>query len=498
MTLDSEVCYRAFASRDRRFEGRFVTGVSTTHIYCRPGCPARMPRRSHLRFFACAAAAEEAGFRACLRCRPDRAPGTPAWSGTSATVNRALRLIDDGALDAEDVEALADRLGVTSRHLRRLFEQHLGVSPLALARTRRAHFARRLIDETELPFGEIATSAGFANVRRFNDTIRETFRRTPGELRRMHGGSARTANAAGVNGANARRGAGAITLALRAREPFDGRSVLEFLGMRAIPGLERVANGTYTRSFNVDGDSGTIAMRPTEDGLDVTVRVATPRDLIRIAGRAAHVFDFDADTTAILAHLRRDPLLRRALRTRHDVRVPRAWDAFELAVRAILGQQISVRGAATIASRIVRTLGAPLAVPDGDVTHVFPAPERIAAADLTRIGIPRARARALNALAGAVVSGALRFDALGTLDQAVERLTALPGVGDWTAQYIAMRALGEPDAFPASDLGIAHAVAGRDTRVDAARNLTRAESWRPWRAYAVIALWTQPQPRRSK
>jgi AraC family transcriptional regulator of adaptative response / DNA-3-methyladenine glycosylase II len=497
MTLDAEACYRAFASRDRRFEGRFVTAVVTTGIYCRPGCPARLPRRRNIKFFLCAAAAEEAGFRPCLRCRPDGVPGSPAWAGTSATVNRALRLIDDGAMDDAPVGALADRLGVTDRHLRRLFAEHLGASPHAVARTRRAHFARRLIDETRLPFGEIAFSAGFANVRRFNHTMRETFGRSPRELRRR----AQRAASPGTDGE--------LTLSLRAREPFDGLAVLAFLAARAVPGLERVERDAYHRVIEVDGGHTVLTVRPGANALHVSIARPAPRDLIAIAARVTRVFDLNADAAQILAHLRRDPMLERALAGRRDLRVPGAWHPFELSVRGILGQQVSVRGACTLAARLVQAFGEPLAEPAHGVTHAFPTAERLAAADLGRLGLTRARSATLTALARAVAGQELRLDRLGDLEQAVRALTAVPGIGEWTAHYIAMRALGEPDAFPAGDLGLLRAMEGgregagrgrtedrrgRSTARVAGRKCElakRSESWRPWRAYAVMALWTK-------
>ena len=500
MTLDSESCYRAFASRDRRFEGRFVTAVVTTGIYCRPGCPARLPRRRNMKFFPCAAAAEEAGFRPCLRCRPDGIPGSPAWAGTSATVNRALRLIDDGVLDDVGVDQLAERLGVSDRHLRRLFAEHLGASPHAVARTRRVHFARRLIDDTRLPFGEIALSAGFPNVRRFNHAMRATFGRTPRELRRRaprgRAGEARQTHAALAPAKTARTAANApaaeheLTLTLRAREPFDGSAVLAFLAPRAVPGLESVERGAYHRAIELEGRGAVLNVRPIAAGLEVSVARPAPRELIGVASRAARLFDLNADAQQILTHLRRDPLLDRALGKRRDLRVPGAWQPFELAVRAILGQQISVRGATTLAGRLVHAFGELLAEPAHGVTHAFPAPERLASADLSAVGLTRARAASLRALAGAVANGELQFERLGDLDAAVRKLMQLPGIGAWTAHYIAMRSLGEPDAFPAADLGLLRAMEG--SRADPARELTkRSEAWRPWRAYAVMALWTQ-------
>ena len=479
MELDPAACYRAFASRDRRFDGRFFAAVLSTGIYCRPGCPARLPRPRNVRFFACAAAAEEAGFRPCLRCRPETAPGSPAWLGTSATASRALRLIADGQLDHGGVGSLAARLGVGARHLRRLFAAHVGASPLAVAGTRRAHFARRLLDETDLPMSEIAVAAGFGSTRRFNHAIRDTFRRTPGELRRARG---RQPHADGAEG---------LALRLPCRPPLDWDAMLAFLGARAIPGVEAVEDGAYRRTIEVDGVRGSLEARalPGEHALALRLRLSAPRELIGVAERAGRLFDLHADTAAIAAHLARDPLLRRALAGR-AVRVPSAWDPFELAVRAVLGQQVSVRGAVTLAGRLVRACGAPLAA-GGGLTHLFPSPARLAEADLAKIGLTRARARALRALATAVRDRTLRFDSLSTLEEAVAKLAALPGIGAWTAHVVAMRALGEPDAFPAGDLGVRRALA-RGGELPSARAVeARAEAWRPWRAYAVMALWTR-------
>ncbi len=505
--LDDLACYRAFTSRDRRFDGRFVTAVLTTGVYCRPGCPARRPARRNVRFFACPAAAESAGFRPCLRCRPETAPGSPAGSGTSATVARALRLIDEGALDRAGVEPLAARLGVTGRWLRRLFAGQLGASPLAVARTRRVHFARRLLDETDLPVAEVAFASGFGSARRLHDAIRATFRRAPRELRR------RTAARRGTTGAGERAGAASATtrpfpdgdtleLRLPARPPFDAGPLLRFFAARALPGVEEVADGVYRRSVRLGDESGVVEVRavPGEAGVRVRWPAGSSRPLLTLAGRAGRLFDLAADAGAIRAHLRRDPVLAAAIPPA-GIRVPGAWDPFELGVRALLGQQVSVAAARTLAARLVGLCGAPLpGGPRGTLTHLFPTPAAVAAADLPRIGLTRARTAALRGFAAAVDRGELDLAVAASLDEQVARLTALPGIGEWTAHYVAMRALGDPDAFPAGDLGLRRAL-GRGGRLATPREVTRhAERWRPWRAYAVIALWTkdaaQPATRR--
>ena len=492
MALDTDVCYRAFMSRDRRFDGRFVTAVVTTGVYCRPGCPARTPARRNVRFYPHAAAAESAGFRPCLRCRPETSPGVAAWNGTSVTVTRALRLIDEGAMDGAGVEALAGRLGVTSRWLRQLFLEHLGASPLAVARTRRVHFARRLLDQTTLPLVDVAVASGFGSARRLHDAIRATFHRAPGDLRRR--GSAAASGGRGDATASMDPGGvpSPITLRLAARAPFDAAPVVRFLGGRAIPGVEQVVDGRYTRSVRLDGTTGVIEAGAIvgESALRLVVRLSSHRALLAVAPRVGRRFDLDADPAAIATHLRRDPRLARVV-PRAGVRVPGSWDPFEIGVRAMLGQQISVAAARTIAGRLVRLCGTPLAAPHESITHVFPEAKAVAAADLESIGLPRARSAALRGFAAAVAKRRVDFAAMHDLDTCVRELTALPGIGPWTAHYIAMRALGEPDAFPASDLGVLKALARTDGTLPTEREaLAHAADWRPWRAYAVIALWT--------
>lgn len=481
MALDFDTCYRAFASRDRRFEGRFVIAVRTTGIYCRPGCPARLPARANVGFYTGAAAAEAAGYRACLRCRPEAMPGSAAWLGTPATVARALRLIEEGALEHGGVEQLAERVGVTGRWLRRLFEEQVGASPLAVDLTRRVHFARRLLETTALPLEDVAAASGFASARRLHAAVRRSFARAPRELR----------------GRTTRSGAGPA-LHLPLRPPHDLSAVFAFLASRAIAGVEEGGPLAWRRTFAFDDVRGVVEARhrPGERWLEVRAPGLPPRLIPRLVARVSRVFDLAADPAAIAAHLRRDPRLRRVVPV-HGVRVPGAWDPFEAGVRALLGQQVSVAAALTLTARLVRACGPPLATGAGPLTHLFPAPAAVAAAPLDRLGLTRARATALRAFASAVAGGALALDRHAGLDDAVARLTALPGIGPWTAQYLALRGLGEPDAFPAGDLGVRAALAnGR--RPTERETIALAEPWRPWRAYAVIALWNAAAPRPRK
>lgn len=481
MDLTPAACYRAIASKDARFDGRFFTGVVTTGVYCRPVCPARVPRRENVRFFPSAAAAEAAGFRPCLRCRPEASPGTPAWLGTSVTVARALRQIDAGALDQDDVPALAARLGVGERHLRRLFIEHLGAAPLAVAQTRRVQLAKKLIDETGLPMTRIALEAGFPSVRRFNATIRRVYGRSPSALRRAPGATVpRTGRS------------GPLALQLAYRPPLDWRRLLAYLGPRAIPGVEHVTGDVYRRALCIEGAEGIVEVRhlPARRALELRVPESLGAHVSRIVRRTRGVFDLGADPREIVSHLRLDPALRARLGRRRDVRVPGAWDGFELTVRAVLGQRISVRAATTLAGRLARRFGTPLARPAGAVTHAFPE-----AAALTRVtpgdsGLTAAGTRTLASLADAAARGALAVDAADGLEAAVARLTALPGIGTWTAHYVAMRALSEPDAFPAGDLGLRKAFAMGGALPGEAALERRAESWRPWRAYAAMLIWT--------
>jgi len=482
MEMDDDACYRALCTRDARFDGRLFVGVKTTGVYCRPICPARTPRRENVRFFPSAAAAQSAGFRPCLRCRPETSPDLGAWRGTSNTVARALGLIEAGALDEGDVEALADRLGVGERQLRRLFRQHLGASPVAVAQTRRVLLAKQLIHQTRLPMAEVAMASGFGSVRRFNETFQALYGRPPRALRRL--GGAETSVSEG----------GAITLTLAYQPPYDWPAMLAFLSARAIPGVERVEGERYVRAIALGGEAGLIAVAPAPGNrLAVSIRFPRISALPALIARIRRVFDLSADPAAIGAHLARDPALAPLTAARPGLRVPGAWDGFELAVRAVLGQQITVAAARGLAGKLAEVHGAPLPAALADlvpgVARLFPTPAALAGADLAALGMPKARAAALSALASAVIADPDVFEPRAGLEAAVKALRAAPGIGEWTAQYIAMRQLREPDAFPAADVGLMRALAKGGRRPSPAELLARAEAWRPWRAYAAMQLW---------
>jgi AraC family transcriptional regulator of adaptative response / DNA-3-methyladenine glycosylase II len=480
MDLDADACYRAIATRDARFDGRLFIAVKSTRIYCRPICPARTPKRENLTFYPSAAAAQEAGYRPCLRCRPESAPDLGVWRGTSNTVSRALALIEKGGLDGVDVEALAERLGVGERQLRRLFRRHLGASPVAVAQTRRVLLAKHLIHETRLPMSEVALAAGFGSIRRFNETFHQLFGRAPGTLRRGPGTSPGPT--------------GEVAILLPYRPPYDWPAMLAFLRARAIPGVEVVARDGYTRTIEVAGAHGTVAVRPAAgNALRAAIQFPQLSALPIIVARLRRVFDLVADPEVIGAHLSEDPRLAALVAARPGLRVAGAWDGFELAVRALLGQQITVAGAATLAGRLVAAYGRPLAAGVEGLRHVFPGAERLAAADLSSLGLTRARAAALGSLARAVVADPQIFGPRRSLEEAIVKLRALPGIGEWTAQYIALRGLHEPDAFPAADAGLLRAASrlgGLGSRPSPADLRAHAERWRPWRAYAAQHLWT--------
>jgi AraC family transcriptional regulator, regulatory protein of adaptative response / DNA-3-methyladenine glycosylase II len=475
MTLDWQVCSRARLSRDPRFDGKFFIGVVGSRVYCRSICPAPTAKEKNVRYFATAAAAAEAGFRPCLRCRPECSPGTPAWLGTSNTVSRALRLIGECGLEDGGVEVLAERLGVGSRHLRRLFLKHLGATPTAVAHTRRLHFAKKLIDETSLPMTRIALASGFGSVRRFNAGIRKVYHRTPTQIRRL----ARHTEAQPEN---------QYLFRLRFRPPYEWRAMLEFLALRAIPGVEAVDSDCYRRSISLDGVDGyfEISLDEANHALAARVEFGDPRSLFFITERIRAMFDLNADWASIGQSLRGDPLLAARVEAAPGLRVPGCWDGFELTVRAILGQQVSVRGASTLAGRVARTFGRPFSGPGG-IAHIFPSPQALANANSAGLGLPRARAETIRDLARAVCDGRISFAAVTDSGELLRRLCEIPGIGNWTAQYVAMRALGEPDAFPSSDLGLLRALGLSNVR----ELERRSEAWRPWRAYAAIHLWNR-------
>lgn len=471
MHLDRRACDRARRSRDARFDGRFFIAVKTTRIYCRPICPARTPKDENIVYFPSAAAAEAAGYRPCLRCRPEAAPGTPAWHGTSAVVSRGLKLIGDGALDGGSVEALAGRLGVTGRHLRRLFLQHLGATPLDVATTRRLHFAKKLIDETALPMSHVAAASGFGSVRRFNGQIQRVYSRTPTQLRTLAGR---------LVFADPKR----YQFRLAYRPPYDWETVLAFLRARATPGVEAVDDSSYRRTIAVDAKTGTIAVScdVSRHSLVLDVRFPDPGRLLFVVERIRRMFDLGADPLVIAEHLGADPLLRTRLDAHPGIRVPGTWDGFEVAVRAVIGQQISVAAATTMAGRLAEMFGTQVTAEDSArLERLFPTPSQLATAPVERVGLIAARADTIRRLARETLEGRLVFDR----SDAIPALRSITGIGEWTAGYVAMRALGEPDAFLAGDLVLCRAAGGL-----ARRELDQlAESWRPWRAYAVMLLW---------
>jgi AraC family transcriptional regulator of adaptative response / DNA-3-methyladenine glycosylase II len=470
---DFERCYRFMQSRDPRYDGFFVVAVRSTGVYCRPSCPARLPYRRNVRLFRNVAAAQHEGFRACKRCDPDAAPGSPSWNRRASVAGRAVRLIADGAVDRDGVGGLAARLHFSERQLNRILVAELGAGPVALARAQRAQSARTLIETTDLPFAEVAVAAGFGSVRQFNDTLRAIYGRTPTELR----GRARRGRRAAAPGA--------IELRLPAREPFDGESLLAFLDARAIPGVEQVAGGTYRRTLVLEHGPAVLALTPEARAVRAELCLADLRDLTAAVARCRRLFDLDADPVAVSSHLGGDPLLRPLVGAHPGLRVPGAVDGFELAVRAIVGQQVSVAGARTVLGRLAREHGAPVAEDDG-LTRRFPAAEALAEADPDSLPMPRGRARALTEVARLAASGELVLDAGTDPNEARERLVAVRGIGRWTADYVAMRALGDPDVFLPGDVGVRHALERPSDRSPGAPD---DESWRPWRSYAVMHLW---------
>jgi len=477
MNLNADACYRAVQSRDARFDGRFFTGVLSTGIYCRPVCPATTPKRQNVRFFTCAAAAEAAGLRPCRRCRPETSPGTPAWLGSSHLVSRALCLIREGFLDEGTVPALAQELGLSERQLRRLFEAHLGATPVAVAQTQRVGFAMKLLNETNLPITSIAFCAGFSSVRRFNATFKRAHGAPPSQWRKRP---------ASTNGTPS-----TLKLKLGYRPPFDWDGLLNFLAARAIPGVEGVTGRAYQRTVQVNEATGVVRVShlPDERCLSLEVPLELAPGAERIAERVRRLFDLGADPLAVGSVLGRDPALGRLLTDRPGVRVPGAWDGFELAVRAILGQQVSVGAATTLAGRLVCAYGTCAGLTDADEPlYLFPTPERLSEAPLD-IGLPRRRAEAIRTLARAVRDRFVAFSSALPREALVRRLTALDGIGPWTAEYVAMRALAQPDAFPAGDLVLRRALAEGEGPLSVGALKARAQAWRPWRAYAVLLLW---------
>jgi AraC family transcriptional regulator of adaptative response / DNA-3-methyladenine glycosylase II len=480
MPIDPDRLWHAIEMEDPRFDGWVFCGVTSTGIYCRPSCPARTPKREHVRFFATAAAAQATGFRACKRCRPDASPGSPEWDRRADLVGAAMRLIADGVVDREGVAGLASRLGYSERHVHRELVALAGAGPLAIARAARAQNARILLETTTLSATEVAFAAGFQSVRQFNETVQAVFASTPTQLR----------SASPARG-GARSGAGAIVLRLPFRAPLAADELIAFLGARAVPGVEQALEGAYRRSLQLPRGEGVVELRPCERHVQASFWLSDLRDLGPATQRCRALLDLDADPFSVLESLGREELIGPLVRAAPGRRVPGHVDSHELAVRAVLGQQVSVAGARTLAGRLASEYGRPLAQPIGDVRQMFPTAQALAGADPERLPMPAARSRALIGLAGALAAGEVELDPGAGWAQARTALLALPGIGSWTADYIALRALRDPDAFPAADLGVRRALEGlgQDGRPAAAQRLS--QRWRPYRAYAVVHLWAQ-------
>ena len=482
MLLDPESCYRAFATHDPRFDGRMFVGVASTGVYCRPVCPARRPRRENCRFYVSAAAAERAGFRPCLRCRPELAPGNASVDAQARLAQAAASLIEDGLASDAGLEAIAARLRVTDRHLRRVFQAEFGVTPVEYAQTQRLLLAKRLLTDSALPVTQVAFAAGFNSVRRFNALFSARYRVNPTDLRKH----VRTGPPQEM-----------LRFELAYRPPLDWSALLSFLAGRAIAGVESVGATTYRRTVCIEHASavhqGWIEVqqaRGQKPALAVALAPSLSAVIPQMLARVKHLFDLAGDPLAVAERL--GPLAA----TRPGLRVPGAFSGFEIAVRAVLGQQVTVKAARTLAGRFAARFGTPLTTPFAELSTTFPDAHMIAAAEpaaIGELGILRARTRAIQALAQALVAGTLKLEPLVAVEETIDGLRALPGFGEWTAQYIAMRALAWPDAFPAADFGVLKALAETDPR----RAQARAESWRPWRAYAVMHLWNQLAERKQ-
>ena len=480
MHEDFERCYRAVQSKDARFDGWFVTAVLTTRIYCRPSCPVRPPFARNVRFYPTAAAAQRAGFRACKRCRPDATPGSPEWNVRGDVVARTMRLIADGTVDREGVGGLAAHLGYTTRQLERLLQAEVGAGPLALARAQRAQTARVLIETTDLPFGDVAFAAGFSSIRQFNDTVRLVFEATPSSLRKR--AAARTGPEI--------HSPGTVCLRLPVRTPFAYEGVFGHLAAGAVPGCEEVRDGAYRRSLRLPFGNAVVGLTPAVDHVRCLVVLDDFRDLATAIARCRRLLDLDADPEAVVDALTRDPDLAPVVAKAPGQRIPRTVDEAELAVRAVLGQQVSTKAARTHAGRLVAAYGQPVHDPGGALTHTFPSVEELAEIDPIHLAVPKARQRTLSALIAGLADKSVILDAGSDWECARAQLLALPGVGPWTAEVIAMRGLGDPDAFPASDLGLQLAAKQLGLPTHQRALIERSARWRPWRSYATQHLWT--------
>lgn len=479
LRLDAESCYRAVKSRDRRFDGVFYTAVRTTGIYCRPSCPARTPAFQNLTFHPSAASAQAAGYRACKRCLPDATPGSPDWDIAATAAGRAMRLIADGVVDRDGVEGLADRVGYTARHLGRILTAELGAGPLALARARRAQTARVLIETSDLSYADIAFAAGFSSVRQFNDTIREVYDSSPTDLRGRRGGRPAT---------------GVLTMRLAVRTPYSGRALLDFLALRAVAGIEAAGEGWYARTLALPRGTGTVRLEIPEEleshrtaFVSATFALEDLRDMSAATERVRRLLDADCDPVAVADAFAGDRLVGPLVRRWPGLRVPGHVDGHEIAVRAVLGQQVSVARARTMAERLVAEHGRRLARPVEGLTHLFPDAATLAGLDPAELPMPRARGRALIALCAALADGTIALDRGPHRDDVRRALLAIPGIGPWTADYVALRALGHPDVFLPTDVGIRNALRGLGR--DPAEASALAQAWSPWRSYAQLYLW---------
>jgi AraC family transcriptional regulator of adaptative response / DNA-3-methyladenine glycosylase II len=482
--LDPESCYRAVKSRDRRFDGVFYTAVRTTGIYCRPSCPARTPAFQNVTFHPSAASAQAAGYRACKRCLPDATPGSPDWDVAATAAGRAMRLIADGVVDREGVEGLAHRVGYTPRHLTRLLTAELGAGPLALARARRAQTARVLVETTDLSLSDVAFAAGFSSIRQFNDTVREVYAATPSELR----GRRRSTPTQGT-----------VTMRLAVRTPFAGRAVLDFLAHHVVPGVEAAGPGWYARTLDLPHGPGTVRLElddaPTPGQtafVTAEFRLHDLRDITAAVERARRLVDADCDPMAVDDQFLGDAVIGPLVRATRGLRVPGQVDGDETAVRTVVGQQVSVSGARTVTGRLVAAYGTPVETEVPGLTHLFPSAATLAEVEPEELPMPRARGRALTGLARALANGDVALDRGADRDQVRAALVALPGIGPWTADYVAMRALGHPDVFLPTDIGGRRAIA--DLGHDPQAVIADSDRWRPWRSYALMHLWNTLMP----
>ncbi|HVX11373.1 MAG TPA: AlkA N-terminal domain-containing protein [Pirellulales bacterium] len=478
MSLEPKACYRAVLARDARYDGRFFTCVRTTGIYCRPICPTRPPKFENCVFVPTAAAAQEAGFRPCLRCRPESSPQLDAWQGTLATVSRAWKLIEAGALDEGNVASLAERLGIGDRQLRRLLRQHVGASPITMAQTRRVLLAKQLIHQTQLSMIDVALASGFGSVRRFNETFQKLYGRPPSAIRRRELASS----------------SADLSILLPYQSPYDWQKMLEFLRTRAIAEVETISGNAYMRTVDLDGQAGTVCVSdaPEQSSLRVVFRIPRLEVLPSLITRLRRQFDLAADPHSIARVLSQDADLAPLVRARPGLRVPGGWDGFEVAVRAVIGQQITLKGATRLLGQLAIRLGSPLPLVEAEhvgLSRLFPRPEQLQREAIRELGIPMARVESLLAIAAACGANPQIFDPQRDLAESVASLRSLRGVGEWTAQYIAMRAMGESDAFLAGDVGLQRRLARGNQKLASSQLLARAEGWRPWRAYALLHVW---------